>query len=238
MVTWGREGMGGDRDSDGSHPLERSRLRRGLHRRLRWPDVVLVLVVIALFYANGPRPVGRVVSVIQAEVATLRAQAAIRREWLRLVGDEGGGDVLVAFVDYQCPACRQLPGVTDQLRARGIRVIVRQLPLSSLHSQAMAAAVAAICAEEQGHFTAAHRALLETWSAEGLESPAGALASMGIVDPLRMQECIVSDDVRDRLAYDGEVAASLGIRGTPTFVGQRGIHLGHADLGALVSLAR
>jgi protein-disulfide isomerase len=132
----------------------------------------------------------------------------------------GSGTVIVEFSDYECPFCRKAHGSVEEalLRDSEISVVYRHLPLTGLHPRAEAAALASICAEEQDRFGPVHRLLMET--EEWLIDQDWRLVAEqgGVADLDKFEECLAGDTARLRLEGDVEMAARLGISGTPTFV--------------------
>lgn len=140
-------------------------------------------------------------------------------------GSSSAPTVMVAFSDFQCPYCAKfatevLPQLRTEFTAPGaVQMVFRNLPLP-IHPQARAAAVAAICAGQQGQFWPMHDRLFANQSklsVEDLESSARVLA----LDLPRWADCarVGGPDV---IADDLETARSLGIRATPFFlVGRR-----------------
>jgi len=93
--------------------------------------------------------------------------------------------------------------------------------------------LAAICAEEYGLFPEAHESLLadQTWL--DVRDWTRFAESLAISDPPSFLDCMDAEQSRSRLARDVELADILQVRGTPTFVSARALHLG--DLGAAVA---
>lgn len=134
---------------------------------------------------------------------------------------------IVEFIDYECPSCRGTSSaIASSVEDQGVTVIVRHLPLTSIHARARGAAVTAVCAERHGLFVEAHEVLLDdaVWTEGG--SWADLAASVGPLEAEELRACVDGKQADDRLAEDAELAASLGIVGTPTFVTRRGIFLG------------
>ena len=140
--------------------------------------------------------------------------------WL---GSRDAPITIVEFTDYQCPYCRQFESTTfTELRKKYIdtgrvRFVVRDLPLVSAHPNAMQAAEAAHCAGDQGKFWAMHDALF---------SDASKLEKRGLIDraeSLRLdigvfRSCLESEKHKVEIQDDQQVAASLQINGTPSFL--------------------
>src|SRR6266404_9560978 len=77
----------------------------------------------------------------------------------RVRGNPKAPVMIVEFSDYQCPYCHQVePTVKEVLTKYGDKVSLsyRDFPLTQIHAQALIAAVASRCAEEQGKFWEYH----------------------------------------------------------------------------------
>ena len=88
------------------------------------------------------------------------------RRLIELSGDDpsdGPPDAPVTvavFADFQCPFCRELVPTLRRLReagpATGFRLVWKDFPLTTIHRDALGAAEAAHCANEQGRFWEFH----------------------------------------------------------------------------------
>ena len=166
-------------------------------------------------------------------VAVLRVE---RRAYPETEGRprRGGGDgamVLVEYSDFQCPYCvRAHKRMVKLLEGRDdIALVYKHLPLS-MHKSAMAAALAAEAASEQGKFWEMHDALFALGRSIGAgvdgepavpeagpvhyEEQAEALG----LDIDRYRADYRSEAVRARVDADAAEAERLGVRGTPTFL--------------------
>ena len=133
--------------------------------------------------------------------------------------------VLVEFVDFQCPACATASPIVQQVADEygdRLAVVVRNLPLTSIHPHAVEAAVAAEAAAAQGEFAAMYKELFAThqeWSsARGDQSD--TFRDLAEQLGLDMDEYDrVADDpaTRERIALDQADAFALGATGTPSF---------------------
>jgi len=137
----------------------------------------------------------------------------------------GRGDApvtIVEFTDYQCPYCRRFQAQTWPLLERRyvatgkVRFIVRDLPLE-FHSAARPAAEAAHCAGEQGRFWPMHDALLKTDTKLDDDSLAGEARALGL-DMGHFRACVAAAKYASAIERNAAEAASLGVRGTPTFI--------------------
>jgi protein-disulfide isomerase len=146
-------------------------------------------------------------------------------------GDPEAPFTIVAFGDYQCPACarfaRRVQGQLDSayVATGEAEFVFFDLPLTFLHSNAFAAALAARCAEDQGRFWDYQDELYRTqeqWSS--LTAPHHAFeeaaATVGL-DRVTFRSCLDSERHSDVVEANLKLARELGIRSTPTIVVSR-----------------
>ena len=136
------------------------------------------------------------------------------------------------FTDYTCPFCQQVrPNVNSFVeRYPQFAVGFRFLPRGTEDSPAARATVAAICADEQGRFSAMHSLLYEQATRPGEADWSSLASTAGVRDLPAFEDCLQSERPRVRLEEDARLARELGISGTPTFVHSGGVHLGGAEL--------
>ena len=136
---------------------------------------------------------------------------------------------MIEFSDFQCPFCARfysetLPLIKANFIDTGlVKMVYRDFPLQSIHPNAIPAAVASECADEQGTYWEYHDILFETVSVWGPMEISGAVeqfkvyaADLGL-DTETFSECVdtgkyvteVTDDYADGVAY--------GVTGTPAF---------------------
>lgn len=124
---------------------------------------------------------------------------------------------LVEFSDFQCPYCARvaplLRAVVEMYDGR-VRLVYRQLPLTSIHPQAQGAAEAALCADEQGKFWELHDRMFADQRALDPTSLAMAARAVG-ADGGAFDACVASRRHQERVAADVREADALDIRGTP-----------------------
>src|ERR1043166_782213 len=138
--------------------------------------------------------------------------------------------------DFQCPFCKRhvdetFPTLEKEYIATGkVRCIFINLPLSSIHPNAVAAAEFAMCAARVGKFWPAHAALSRTqakWAP--MKDPAPYL--LKLADSLRlprvsMTGCLQNAETREEVRQDSEGAVKAGAPSTPTFYIEGGLLLG------------
>ncbi len=96
-----------------------------------------------------------------------------------------------------------------------IRLVYRDFPLTSIHPEALPAAIAANCAGEQGKYYEYHDALFSS-SSLGSEVYQVYAVELGL-DPAQFVECLSNTSVKDEIMADLNWASNLGVQSTPTF---------------------
>ena len=136
------------------------------------------------------------------------------------VGDSTARVTLVEFVDFECPACRMMHPMIDEVRERfkdQLAVVYVQFPLP-YHDFAIPAARAVHCAHVQGHLAPYATKLFQAQRLFRL-SPWDSLADdVGMPDLARFQACR-ADSASLASIERGMVAARLGeVTATPTLI--------------------
>ena len=111
---------------------------------------------------------------------------------------------------------------------------MRNLPLESIHPEALGAAVAAACAGRQGKFWAFHDVLFGDQAhldETGLRVHAKDLG----IDLATFDTCRADPSVAQAIRRDEAAAKSLGITGTPTILIGRTGPDGHVKVTAVVN---
>ncbi|MFN2572699.1 MAG: DsbA family protein [Gemmatimonadales bacterium] len=137
------------------------------------------------------------------------------------------------MADFQCPACRMfavtvLPTLDQEFVKTGkVRWVFINLPLTSIHPNAVAAAEIAMCAARQGRFWETHDALYQhqaDWAK--LEQPRTslvALAQRAGVDRAKLLACLDEGSARAEVELDAQRATRSGARATPSFYIEGGL---------------
>lgn len=152
-----------------------------------------------------PQPVLPVIAVAGGEQAPVRgeAQAPV---------------TIVEFSDFQCPFCRRMREPIDALLEEypgKVRLVYRHFPLSS-HDQAMPAAQASMCANEQGRFWPYHDLLFanqDALSDEKLRELAGQIG----LDLAAFETCLASERYLALIEADLAAGRDAGVQGTPAY---------------------
>jgi len=151
--------------------------------------------------------------------------------------------VLTEFSDFQCPSCRAVEPVLKQVMTAyptQVKLVYVNYPLP-MHPFAERAAIAALCANEQGKFWDYHDRLFELqpeWSAGTDVRPLfdGYAVALGL-DHDRFDACVASGRMLPMLRADIARGTALKIEGTPTlFVNEQRVAVGASfdDLKQLI----
>lgn len=132
--------------------------------------------------------------------------------------------VVRVFSDFQCPACRAAePGIEAAMKKYDgkIRFVWNDFPLTTIHPNALPAAQAARCAEEQGKFWEYRQKLYETQDAwAGLNSPNAQFVeiakTLGIeADPFTA--CVSNKTYDAKIREDMSEGVANDVNSTPTY---------------------
>jgi NhaA family Na+:H+ antiporter len=143
---------------------------------------------------------------------------------------------LVEYGDYECPHCRQVHPVINELRSRfggRLRYVFRHLPLTSLHPHAQLAAEAAEAAAAQGKFWEMHDLLFEHQEALNREDLL-RYALLLDLDVERFERELDQGIHKDHVREDFMSGVRSGANGTPAFFLNDQRYDGPWDLDSLV----
>lgn len=137
------------------------------------------------------------------------------------IGPVGAELVIVEFVDFECPFCRQAAGVMDEfLFSLGytdrVRVIFRHFPLTEIHPNAITAAMAIECANEQDKFWKMHNIIFQNQENISNADLKRYAVELGM-DGLQFSSCLDTAKYFDVIQNDFSEGRDLGVNATPTF---------------------
>ena len=154
-------------------------------------------------------------------------------EMKRLVGDERHATgsatpkvTLVEFSDFQCPACRAVQPLVEQLITQygeQLRFIYRNFPLIAIHKNSQAAALAAETAGSVNKYWEYHNILFERqqeWSEKSAEEAESIFIAYGTllgIPPELMKTSLSSKTFEQQIQNDVKDGTALGVSATPTF---------------------
>jgi protein-disulfide isomerase len=155
--------------------------------------------------------------------------AAIPADDPRALGDSNAPVTIIEYSDFQCPYClRHALGVFRELKSGYIetgkvRYVFRNFIAVEQHYAAPAAAVAGMCAAEQGQFWPLHDELFaktREWTADPAAAPGvllGYAENLGM-DAAKFKDCQNDPAVAAQVNAETRQAEGLGIQGTPGFL--------------------
>ncbi len=168
-------------------------------------------------------------------------QISVDNGALPVMGQDSAPVTVVEFSDFQCPFCGRLysdaeAGIrTNYVNSGKVKFYYRDFPLTSIHPDAMAGAIAARCANDQGKFWGMHDKLFQnqdTWSS--MADPKATLeqyaSDLGL-NTAQFDSCYESQNHTAEINSDESAGQANGVQGTPgVFIK---IPKGKADLASL-----
>ena len=156
-----------------------------------------------------------------------------------VLGNPQGKLVLVEFTDFACTYCRASVADVEAMIAANpdLKVVIRELPIIAPTSPD--AARWGLAAAQQGKYPAFHKAMFAAGRTD-MDSIKAAARSAGL-DLEQARAFAASPAVTAEIASNLDLARSLGINGTPSWVAGEQLAtgaLGKADLGKLIAQAR
>jgi protein-disulfide isomerase len=151
------------------------------------------------------------------------AKIKMNLQGAQMLGSKDAPITMVEFTDYQCPFCQAFHTQTfgelkkNFIDTGKVRFYSRDLPLDSMHPNAMRAAEAGRCAAEQGDFWKLRDVMGNHPDKLDLDS---LLADAGFLkmDVAAFRTCVVSEKYKDAVQADVMEAMRIGADGTPAFV--------------------
>ncbi len=152
-------------------------------------------------------------------------------------GDPNAPITIVEFSDFQCPFCARfhvqtLPLLLEEYIDSGkVKLVYRDFPIQSIHPNALAAAVAAECANEQGEYWEYHDTLFEKqsgWSRLDSNAAISTFSQYATDVGLEQQQfdsCLGSGKYLEEVQGDLSDGRDYDITGTP------GFFIGNGEIG-------
>lgn len=139
-------------------------------------------------------------------------------------GSSAAPVTLVEFGDFECPPCAYYQSIVMKLLQEHpdkVKLEFHHFPLTTIHPNALAAAVAAEAAGDQGQYWAMHDLLFNTqqrWSRKpDAEAAFKELASQLGLDPGQFAQSLRAPETQKRVADDLARGREAHVNGTPTF---------------------
>ena len=133
-------------------------------------------------------------------------------------GTEQAPITIVAFIDFECPYSKKSYPIFDQILKKyggTVRVVFKNFPITAIHQNAMPAALAGACAQEQNKFWPYYNSIFTVplMSAEVIEFEATKLK----LDSEKFSTCIQNQKYNKEITEDVQDGVALGVQGTPTY---------------------
>lgn len=128
--------------------------------------------------------------------------------------------LLVEFSDFQCPFCAKAHQNVKQFverHSQELTFVYKYLPLTQIHSQAMAAAKAAWAAGQQGKFWEYHDALFDQQKSLGEELYSSLAEQLGL-NVAKFDRDRMGEAASAAIQRDIDLAEKLEVGGTPFFI--------------------
>lgn len=126
---------------------------------------------------------------------------------------------VVEFFDYHCGYCKhQLPVIAEELKSDPkLKVIFKELPILSEDSKVASQAALAAYKISPDKYFAFHSALMQTEGKFNDATIAQAAKKAG-VNEAKLKEAMKAPEIEATLQKNQELAAKLGVRGTPVVI--------------------
>ena len=144
---------------------------------------------------------------------------------------------IVEFSDYQCPFCARfyaqtLPLLLEEYIDEGkVNLVYRDFPVQRIHPNALSAAAAAECADDQGKYWEYHDTLFEkqnAWAKLDSNSAISTFSQFATEIELEQQQfdnCLKSGKYLEEVQADFNDGKNYQVTGTP------GFFIGNEDIG-------
>ncbi len=144
---------------------------------------------------------------------------------------------IVEFSDYQCPFCARfyaqtLPLLLEEYIDEGkVNLVYRDFPVQRIHPNALSAAAAAECADDQGKYWEYHDTLFEkqnAWAKLDSNSAISTFSQFATEIELEQQQfdnCLESGQYLEEVQADFSDGKNYQVTGTP------GFFIGNEDIG-------
>lgn len=154
---------------------------------------------------------------LQASALAQHKDALFADPLAPIAGNPIGDATIVEFFDYKCPYCKSVtPALADLLAEdKGVRIVFKEFPI--LGESSVVAARAALAAVKQDRYLDFHNALM-AYRGDFDEGAITSIATELGLDVERLKADMKAPEIDQQLKANHELALTLGIRSTPTFV--------------------
>lgn len=136
-----------------------------------------------------------------------------------ILGNTEAGIELVEYGDYQCPYCGLAYPIIKEIKkdfGKNIKFVFRNFPLTKVHPQALAAAIATEAAGLQNKFWEMHDLIFENQKELQREQILRFAKAVGL-NMEQFKKDIEQKDLADKVEMDFESGIRSGVNRTPSF---------------------
>ena len=216
---------------------------------------MVIIVAVAAFFAGSyfsnlnsdtvtQSDLDSAIAKLESKIASIQSPSGQPSQPIKISVDNdpvrGNPDApitIIEFSDFQCPFCARfhvqtLPSILEEYIDTGkVNLVYRDFPIQSIHPNALPAAVAAECANEQGKYWQYHDTLFErqnSWSKLDTGSVISTFSQYATDIGLEQQQfdsCLGSGKYLQEVQQDLNDGRTYDITGTP------GFFIGNDDIG-------
>lgn len=204
---------------------QRTAQRRGILIALVVGVVLLIAIIVGANIYENNRPVGDITT---AEPRTYPAEGSDGT----YLGDPNAPVKIEVFEDFQCPACKQfgdsvetqiITQMKDLIESGKVYYHFRQYPFiddNAAYHESDKAALASMCAAEQGKFWQMKETIFANWKGENqgnfTDRRLQAMAQAIGLDMGKYNDCYDSNKYKAEIDADYEAGKKMGVSGTPS----------------------
>lgn len=136
------------------------------------------------------------------------------------IGTANAPVTIIAFEDFQCPYCAEAHPIIQQVLQKyptQVLFVYRDFPLITVHPQALPAALAANCANEQGQFWQYHNSLFEQQDKLGQANIYQTIAQQLRLNLTQFNACVSTKKYQAEIEQDFDAGILAGVDSTPTW---------------------
>ena len=160
----------------------------------------------------------QVQGMVRTEARAMQSPISFVTEGRPRLGNASAPVQIVVFSDFQCPFCARAATTMHRLyeaRPQDVSIVFKQMPLTSIHPYAGAAAIISVYAQSQGRFWETHDTLFASQKDMNADMLTKILEDLGttpddLFDPDKGKEYSVT------VIEDLQEARVAGVEGTPT----------------------
>lgn len=151
-----------------------------------------------------------------------------------IAGNPEGDVAIVEFFDYSCGYCKKVGPTINQLLNddKNVAIILKEFPILGPNSEKASQVALAVYNIDKSKYFPFHNTLLDARDLNSEEAIIEKAVALGI-DKEKLKEAMQKAEVKDELKRNRELAAQIGVNGTPAFIVNGELIPGAVDLATL-----